>query len=391
MAYYNVRPSMIATSRYYPLAAGIATAALLGACSSAHGNAQHAASTPSLAAEASPTVNGGPGGSPWPPLNTPPPASASPTSSGAVRCRIPIYFGGEAYFLSVPTGDTTSPRVIGNFVGDLLQTTDTPLLVGTGAAFTFDRAMNRWVPAPWAAVSPDGKSYAYATGGPFSSPHDVHVVDVASAADRVVARNGHYSPLQFDTRTLYLDDASAGAGTPDTGGMLRGSGLYAVDLPSGTIRQLFPSGSARGERWDYVIAGYAYGSDLNPGDPNPSASGEVTDELVRLDLSTGATIHFQYHSGSFANIAGTTPDGRLIVSTDGQGLQILDKAGNTSRIEGAPPDAWVWFSGATQTWLVTHNDFRIFELLPDHTARYVMTMTGPTAGNGWWSWGGSCG
>ncbi len=73
---------------------------------------------------------------------------------------------------------------------------------------------------------------------------------------------------------------------------------------------------------------------------------------------------------------------------------ILDGAGSSPiRIAGAPLDAWVWFSGASQTWLVGHNDFRIFELMPNDTARDVMTMTGPTTPlpNGWWEWGGWCG
>jgi hypothetical protein len=352
--------------------------------------------TPSPDATASAAVSPPLAASPTAPVTAQPTTSPSSTG-GAIACRIPIDIGGDGgdfgYFLSNPTAEATKPVLIGSIVDGLLHTEDTPVLVGSGFTFTYDRAVNRWIPAPWAAVSPDGHRYAYAVAASSGSGQDVHIVDIASGADRMVARNGLFSPLQFDSATLYLDDAASG--TPGTtGGMLRGSGLYALDLASSTVRRLFPSGSSTHERWDYIIGGYAYGSDLNPNDLHPAGFGEATDELVRLDLASGAVIRFQYHPGSFVDIAGVAPDGRLIVSTDGQGLQILASAGsNPVRIAGAPLDAGVWFSGPSQTWLVGHNDFRIFELMPNGTARYVMTMTGPTTPqpNGWWQWAGSCG
>ncbi|TMG10308.1 MAG: hypothetical protein E6I01_14500 [Chloroflexi bacterium] len=67
---------------------------------------------------------------------------------------------------------------------------------------TYDRASGRWLPARPAAVSPDASHYAYISGG-------VHVVDVASGADRIAyAGPTSFILIGFVRDALYLAQAT---------------------------------------------------------------------------------------------------------------------------------------------------------------------------------------
>jgi hypothetical protein len=76
----------------------------------------------------------------------------------------------------------------------LFRTPDLPYLFGTGsdvsglagASASYDVNQHRWVPVPLQFVSPDGTAYAYAVTAP-GAAHGVHIVNVATGTDRIVA------------------------------------------------------------------------------------------------------------------------------------------------------------------------------------------------------------
>jgi len=248
------------------------------------------------------------------------------------------------YFLDVPTGTRTSPKLVARQSGLLLQTVDKPFLLGRTNGFGFyDRAFSRWIPADIGAVSPDGTHYAYASGAP-GGPNELHIVDVRTGVDRLAVNGGKYYPLDYTSGAIYLSERNGGSGLPS------GSGLFRLDLSTNAIRQLH--NSTRIEYWSLIFGGFAYGSDVNPADPNPNGLGGASNELVRLDLATGAVVRFQYHPGKAVYVLGITPEGQLLAEVGAGQPQIIDAAGKAKSIPGAPADAFA-FIDSRLTWLLT--------------------------------------
>jgi len=215
--------------------------------------------------------------------------------------------------------------------------------LGRTLAFGFyDRAFSRWIPADSGAVSADGAHYAYANGGS-GNANELHVVDVRTGVDRVVASGVKYFPLDYSSKGLYLSERNAGSGLPT------GSGVFLMDLRTNAIRPLHTSN--RTEFWTLIYRGFAYGGDINPADPSPHGLGEATNELVRLDLATGAVVRFQYHPGTAVYVLGITPNGQLLADV-GTGPQIIDAAGAARSIPGTPAGAFA-FIDSQHTWLLT--------------------------------------
>ena len=275
-------------------------------------------------------------------------AISSRTGTTAALCTFPVASLDEqsnwrGYFLTVPTAAKTAPVLIFVQPGQLFQTVDKPVLTGNaGIGGVYDRAFDRWLPAEWSAVSPDGTHYAYVVGR--ASDNELHIVDVRTGNDRIAIAHGKYYPLAYRSEGLYLAERTAG-------GLWTGSGLHVLDLTTNGIRRLHSSD--RTEFWRYMAGNFAYGGDINPADPNPPGFGEAPDELVRFDLSSGAVVRFQYHPGQQAYPIGTTTSGQLIAMVEGfTGPQLIDVAGNAASIPGAPPDSWP-FTDSQRTWLVS--------------------------------------
>ena len=262
------------------------------------------------------------------------------------------------YFLTVPTGASTTSKLIFRQSGILYQTVDQPPLLGTTQNLGFyDRAFGRWIPADASAVSPDGAHFAYASGAP-GGPNELHIVDVRTGTDHLITNVGRYYPLDYRADGLYLSQRS-------TSGLWAGSGIFVLDLKTNVIRRLHSS--SRTEWWTATLGNFAYGSDLNPSDPHPPGSGETSDELVRADLTTGAVVRFQYHPGQSVTVEGITPSGQLLARIGTLGVRLISASGDAVAIPGAPAGASA-FIDSQRTWLFvvvpapTTSDFKILKL-----------------------------
>lgn len=258
------------------------------------------------------------------------------------------------------------------------RTVAQPILYGSMDG-TFDWPMNRWIPSSYSAVSPGGSEYAYAGPGP-GDLTSIHVVDVATGRDRIVANGDSLFPLIFGSSGVYLIQSSAG--------MSKSGSLFLLDPMSGRLRQLYRSSSKR-ESWQLVIGNAAYGSDLNPADPNPPGSGEANDELIRLDLATGQVEPVVYIPGHPVAFVGQTADGRPIASLLG-GLYIIDAGGSRSLISGVSGRA-APLTDATQTWLLDWDSTSLFRLAGAAAIKVVDLRVQPSLPTSYLVLAGGCG
>jgi hypothetical protein len=127
---------------------------------------------------------------------------------------------------------------------------------------SYDRAFNRWIPATWDHISPDGRRYAVATG------YGIDLVDVATGQHRTMAMpqvNGTWSVIIFISKGVYLT-LLGGEGPAEPG-------LWLLDPDSGLVRKL----NGTQEFWSQVDSRAAWVVIPNAG----------SSEVRRLDLQTG--------------------------------------------------------------------------------------------------------
>jgi hypothetical protein len=228
--------------------------------------------TPSPSSLASPTPN----------------ASPSPTESVLARLH-----GKIAISNGLPTagsgGWITFPG--GAFTADPASDVRLPLLgeyYDLSYGLTQVKALNKWVPVPRGAVSPDGQNYAYFDGSSF------HVV-----------RSG-LSELLLDPPKTTLTDArwvvlateAQGLYVRCTGAFCGGYGLWWVPYsgPSVTV--------ASSGNWTATDGKYAYGTDAN------TPTGMMVE---RLELSTGARTPVFSLPGVELTAVGVADGGRVVV------------------------------------------------------------------------------
>lgn len=142
--------------------------------------------------------------SPSPPGHTASPSispnvQATTAPSAVSSCRLPVYWEVNrpsppgidlhAGFVSMPDGTISEVGVL-------------PELANAFGA-TYEAASNKWLRVDRQLLSPDGTHYVYWAADP---THDeVHVVDVATGADRTIY-NGPtlYIPIAFEQDVIYL-------------------------------------------------------------------------------------------------------------------------------------------------------------------------------------------
>ncbi|MEO8744418.1 MAG: hypothetical protein ABI334_09840 [Candidatus Dormiibacterota bacterium] len=108
-------------------------------------------------------------------ITSPSPAAATPTlSASGLACRLPV-------MISVPTGQAAGEWITfpdGSFHIDV----DSNIDRGNGLeGISYDRAVNRWIPADWNHISPDGRRYVATESWLVQD-----IVDVATGAIRKV-------------------------------------------------------------------------------------------------------------------------------------------------------------------------------------------------------------
>jgi hypothetical protein len=276
------------------------------------------------------------------PAAKPSAVSSSPTATAtadasALACRLPL-----AHFEGLPdystgtltAGFVTFPGTIlaidpnGAFGGPaangLVRSVAQPYLNGAPGFATFTRRYGRWLPASVAAVSPDSSHYAYSESyddatGPRSR---IHVVDVASAADRVVYDQGFYAVIGYEPEGIYVF-AVGYADAPN-------SGLWRLDPLGGSLHQVV----LQNRTVDYVAGGAAWYGDLAPGDQpppsydnNPISRAFFKDRVVRLDLKTGVASPWFRRPGKEVRAIGVDGLGHPIVTVT------LPTSGATSAAE----------------------------------------------------------
>lgn len=277
-----------------------------------------------------------------------PSATAAPSASnpqGSLACRLPLanfehsadYSTGtlKAGFVAFPGAALTidpNGAFEGPATNGLVKSAAQPYLYGEAGVATFTRRYGRWLPAAVAAVSPDSSHYAYAesyndANGPRSR---IHVVDVASAADRVVYDRGFYAVIDYETDGIYLFSVGY-ADAPN-------SGLWRLDPQARSLTTI----ASQDRTIDYVGGGAAWYGDLAPGDQappsmtNPMARAFFKDRVVRLDLRSHVASPWFRRPGKDVRAIGVDGLGHPIVTVS------------------SPTDAGT--STSQELWLVTGPD-----------------------------------
>jgi hypothetical protein len=216
-----------------------------------------------------------------PPLTTPTPVEAASTATpaptpAATACRLPVA-GGDA-----PTDGNAGHGAKGH--GGFLQWPGATFAADPASLGAYVLGAGKWVPVQRAWVSPDGKSYAYPeyrnVGGPATGI--IHVVDIASGADRPLGVPAPSMPVSWEAAGIYIARV-----VPNSDA--RPQGLSLLDPVSGSLRQITASGT-----WTLIGGAAAYGSDLDttitppPGGAGPGAGNRVS--MLKLDTGQASVV-----------------------------------------------------------------------------------------------------
>jgi len=188
------------------------------------------------------------------PLHSPTPAAASvaPTTQAKAPCKLPIGIGrGSSGFVSYPEGTFAADP--SSDLGRSPYRSSNATSVGGLGVPSYDWSARRWLPIKPALISPDGASYAYSeliypparptpANGPGPAPlgSKVHLVDVGTAADRVLLESRSlWEAVAFSGGKIYLIKQCLGGCGPGSGG------LWTLDPSTGVLDQLVaPEGPA---------------------------------------------------------------------------------------------------------------------------------------------------
>jgi hypothetical protein len=222
------------------------------------------------------------------------------TAGGPARSGGFITFPG-AIFQADPGADLRAGGA-GGFV-----TTASPQLNG-GDAEAYDGQQHRWLPTRLSLVAPDGSSYAY------SEPNGLHVVDVKTAADRLLpgtnAIQRSFYPVAYTASGIYVLE-----GPEQTSPTPVALTLWAVDPNGGHQKQISTAATTASA---IVASGAGWMTALNPGDPHPWQQSPyepspANDQLLRLDLQSGVASTWFYRPGAFVGPVGFDREGHPVV------------------------------------------------------------------------------
>src|SRR5215831_9332222 len=260
----------------------------------------------------------GPASAPTPaagPRNATPASVQSPPVATPASCRVPLWLYdrqtnvGTGYFLQVPGFDVTavSPPATSHY--------------SFGA---YASSAHRWISVPPRQVAPDGAYYAYNEGTGPPEVDRVHVVDLATGVDRVIAEGDPstgYEAFEVGADGIYASRPLNGPTTPP--------GLWRLDPRTGAATRLDAI-----RIWQFVDGGYAYTSVPNQADPVAEQGGTVADTLLRLDLRTGTIAQLYRDRGMFVEVLGfdSAHHPILVVGEARAGLSLLTGPGTVEPI-----------------------------------------------------------
>jgi hypothetical protein len=238
-----------------------------------------------------------------------PPASSAGDPHPVLSCRLPVFVGppGSGGFIVFP-GATfiADPKSAVTVPSPSPGSTPPPAPApGYGQGYTglsYDRAFSRWLPVPSAWVSPDGSRYAYV------SPDSVYVVNVATNAQSELGQGHSWGIVGVGAQGVYASVVNQG-------------GLWLLPF-TGAAQQISTSGF-----WQAVSTDAAYGT------PTSAVPQGAVNNIIRVDLKTGALSDWFTHVGAQSSVAGL----------DGQGHPIIYinyfTGGNEIWIASGPKDA----------------------------------------------------
>ncbi len=283
-----------------------------------------------------------------PPPSTPTPveatAAATPAATpSATACRLPVA-GGDA-----PTDGVATHGAKGH--GGFLQLPGGTFAGDPSSLGAYVLGAGRWVPVQRAWVSPDGKSYAYpeyrTAPGPVTGI--IHVVDIASGADRPLGVPAPSMPVSWEAAGIYIARVVPNSDAPP-------QGLSLLDPASGSLRQITSSGI-----WTLVAGGAAFGSDLDstiappPGGGGPGAANRVS--MLKLDNGQASLV--STYPGTNVAVLGAQGSNLLLGLTTADRYSV--KLGSSVLYDGAVTDSrpsWpvvvdgntIWLSGNGAVW-----------------------------------------
>ena len=251
-----------------------------------------------------PTSSGNPypdtGSGSFPPFGNP--GSGYGPPGLALNCRLPIFAGGPGSggFIVYPGGNfIPDPRSAVTVPSPSPGTSPPPQGPGYGYGYggwfgtTYDRAYSRWLPVPYLWVTPDGTRYAYP-----GQPDGIYVQNIANGTQVELGEGKSWGVLDTEANGVY-------ASTGQTGG------LWLLTF-SGTVTQVISNGY-----WQAVGGGYAYGT------PTSSVPQGATNTILRLDLSTGATVDYFSYPSQQSAVAGFDRAGRPVIYVQGPNMFLI--------------------------------------------------------------------
>ena len=241
---------------------------------------------------------GGPASGSAPPL--PHAASGSVPPGVAVSCRLPVFAGGPGSggfivfpgqnFIADPRSAVSAPSPS---PGSASPTPPPQYGPGWPTGFyglTYDAGYAKWLPVPYAWVSPDGKHYAYPLGG------DIYVQNVASGTQLDLAEGKGFWVLDAENDGVYVT-------TPNQ------PGLWFLSY-AGTTSQLTNLGF-----WQAVGGGAAYGT------PTSSVPQGASNTIQKLVLSTGSITDFFTQPNAQSTVTGFDGQGHPVIQVYYPGSQ----------------------------------------------------------------------
>lgn len=322
-----------------------------------------------------------PASAPYYPASTPAYPPFYPPTSGVgggpvippiqLACSLPVFAGppGSGGFITFPSGSfTPDPKSGVTLPSPSPGSSPQPIGGGPGGpgygygypGLTWDVAQKKWLPAPYAWVSPDGSKYAY------TSPNSIYVQDVAAGTQVELGEGKSWSIVGVLADGVYATNPNV-------------AGLWVLPFSS-AARQVTTSGY-----WQAVTTGAAYGTATS------AVPQGVSTTIIRIDLKTGAIdSNWFTRLGSNSYVSGFDGHGNAIIyvnSFSGGGNEVWISTGpdlgtpiigsqNGVFVNGIPiaDSHGVWFSASIQNFSNGSNSGQL--LYVPNSGVYVMSQIG---------------
>jgi hypothetical protein len=222
----------------------------------------------------------------------------------ALSCRLPIFdhLPGSGGFVILPSGtfqpDPRSAVVVPN--ANPAAGAAVPPAAMQWFGLTYDRGYSKWLPVPYAWVTPDGTQYAYP-----GAPDGIYVVNVRDGSQVELGAGQTWAVLDVEAVGVYATTGSPGAASSTQ------SGLWLLPF-SGAIKQITTTGY-----WQAVTKGAAYGTAVS------AVPFGTANTILKLDLSSGTTSEWFTQPGAQSSVTGFDVKGNpVIVASSQQWLSI---------------------------------------------------------------------